>query len=667
MKKNHIMRLLIIAAIVIVSGTIRVDEAIGNTDLIPDQSDQSNSVPIPPALLSIADSQSSANYKTNINPINLEKYVKELIKTPIRIDKTGVKNSGKYWEHAALAHYKINLGACDLHAWVHSSQSLCLEHHGDCQSQDCQKSELICEGSKSCRAGGGVLLKKGFDTLRINKFETYPDRISSVAYIARIESTANFEASTSSMNSCGLIRCKCWMEPGVCCIHPHACTEIYLRDIIIDLDIVNENDMCALRIKNVNFNLDVKTSGLYNFGPLFDKIVNGLFPRFKSRLVDELKNQIASNAKKYMCTLIGAESPDINMTKPYPVIPPGRLTNLKEMPFNVLSYNVMAFPYFIEFSGQNERLNAIVQKLVDLDRKYSLDIIGVNELWTGHDVMANASPFYIEFINQMKVNWPYVSDTTSGEEPLNSGLRIFSKWPIVKSKAITFSNCKDEDCLASKGALFVQVNKTMTKISKKFNLIITHPQAGNIPEIQEIRKKQFQSIKKFVADLLADKLVSTTEPLIFLGDMNMNHFDKENFPGEYEYLLSTLEAELPKITDEKGNDWQNSTYYQDNCPEPWANKKYQYPWTICNNLKNDLSPPDKNEWLDYVLYGVKFQKPIKSRVFTVIEMKQSLSVPWLPGKFAESLTDARKNMKSIKDLSDHHPLLGEMVFNVETR
>ena len=54
-------------------------------------------------------------------------------------------------------------------------------------------------------------------------------------------------------------------------------------------------------------------------------------------------------------------------------------------------------------------------------------------------------------------------------------------------------------------------------------------------------------------------------------------------------------------------------------------------------------------------------------MFTVIEMKQSLSVPWLPGKFAESLTDARKNMKSIKDLSDHHPLLGEMVFNVETR
>jgi len=94
---------------------------------------------------------------------------------------------------------------------------------------------------------------------------------------------------------------------------------------------------------------------------------------------------------------------------------------------------------------------------------------------------------------------------------INNGLLILSKHKILCSEYIMFNACKDADCLASKGAVFIE----LLIGDSVWQLVNTHLQANTGQANEKIRMNQFKQIK----DLL-DKNHYFNIPQLIIGDIN---------------------------------------------------------------------------------------------------------------------------------------------------
>ena len=287
--------------------------------------------------------------------------------------------------------------------------------------------------------------------------------------------------------------------------------------------------------------------------------------------------------------------------------------------FNLLNYNMMSFPYFLEYTGQNQRLNAAIQNIVNYSNsKLPLDFVGHEELWDGNGLLGYNSPFYSQYIEAMKqagFSYHYnVAGATGANTALNSGLAAFSRWPIVESDILYYDGNLDEDCLASKGALYVRVRKPVsndqspTAETMDFNIFVTHPLAGDRLEIQTNQLIQMQQL----ANWIASKKIPASQPVIMMGDMNINRFNRWDFPGLYPRTLQILNADSVPIADEDGNlcppdsfystvndsdanaidnypEYQTPCvqYYKQNCKEAWTDTHFRFPWSCCNYIHNE--------------------------------------------------------------------------------
>ena len=501
--------------------------------------------------------------------------------------------------------------------------------------------------------------------------------------------------------------CSCAFPPGSCLICDtylvNNCT-LTLTDVTfiirIDASLDNCNAIDTLWIGGT----DVSITGSV-IGEILSVIINTLTNTF-GFLTQLIFNFITSfldislPTGNLLCTLAGRSDMLPIPPETFPTILPGPLINdtAGQISFNIVNYNIYSFPYFLFFHGQNERLARIPMKLSQIDFDIGLDVVTINELWTSNfdDVFKKSATYYEPFVNMMLQNWPYYYVSPPTETPngiLNNGLAIFSKHPIIDSGCFFYNECNFEDCLANKGALYVKILKQKYNSSEyiNINIITTHPGAGNIQEIQDVRGVQFTDLANWITNTL--KLPSD-EPLIIDGDMNMNQFNKASFPGptsfassvdnslpisgEYQFLLSVLNATSPEITDDKGNPCvlgSNATsipnnglsYYQNNCLSSWGDSNSQVPWTVCNNLDFEGpvgATPNMNEWLDSILYSNAGLQPLSSNVYTSMIMSEVGIVPsaiWAIDSFA-SKADAEQNVVSLNDLSDHHPLVGKFIF-----
>ena len=284
--------------------------------------------------------------------------------------------------------------------------------------------------------------------------------------------------------------------------------------------------------------------------------------------------------------------------------------------FNLLNYNMMSFPYFLEYTGQNQRLNAAIQNIVNYSNsKLPLDFVGHEELWDGNGLLGYNSPFYGQYIEAMKqagFSYHYnVAGATGANTALNSGLAAFSRWPIVESDILYYNGNLDEDCLASKGALYVRVRKPVSNDNAgtmDFNIFVTHPLAGDRLEIQANQLIQMQQL----ANWIASKKIPASQPVIMMGDMNINRFNRWDFPGLYPKTLQILNADSVPIADEDGNlcppdsfystvndseanaidnypEYQTPCvqYYKQNCKEAWTDTHFRFPWSCCNYIHNE--------------------------------------------------------------------------------
>lgn len=258
----------------------------------------------------------------------------------------------------------------------------------------------------------------------------------------------------------------------------------------------------------------------------------------------------------------------------------------------ILSWNIYMLPnVFFPKIGQLERAEAIAEQL----KNEAYDVIVFQEafekkareiLWEG-----------------LKEQFPFSTGPGDGGFlKLNSGVWILSKLEFTSVATIEFNTCKIADCISKKGAILVE----MSKNGKNFQVIGTHLQAENYPEV---RKEQFQDI--------AEKLLKPYEkenvPQFIVGDLN-------TMPEEAGYcdMLSLLNAE--DCAPRKTKSWLKDL-------GTWGGRE------------NDLFEADANrtpQLLDYIL--IKENGKCSAWIDRTIEVIQQV---W-------------DKTKTRKDLSDHY-------------
>ena len=185
------------------------------------------------------------------------------------------------------------------------------------------------------------------------------------------------------------------------------------------------------------------------------------------------------------------------------------------------TYNIIAFPDYVTVALDLNKLDERISYLInhaDLD----FDVIVFEEAWD-RDVRN-------KIINGLKGKYPYNFDPIPANThnlPLNSGLLVLSKHPISKKFFINYQDYQtltDADRLSNKGALFVSINKG----NKKYNIIATHTQATNTKIAIKLRQEEFSLIRKHIIGNV-NLSISKSDPLILMGDLNTDYYDKIQF------------------------------------------------------------------------------------------------------------------------------------------
>jgi len=258
----------------------------------------------------------------------------------------------------------------------------------------------------------------------------------------------------------------------------------------------------------------------------------------------------------------------------------------------ILTWNIFMVPPIVFKSCQAERADLIA----DYIKMINPDIIVLEEAF-----MKSTRAVIKDKLNDA---FPYQSDITkSGILKTNSGVWIFSKYPINKQDFIIYKKKKGSDIFAKKGATFVEIDVN----NKRLQIIGTHTQS--LIKYKSTRAIQFQQIKSKISD----KYFAESIPQFIIGDLNCNYFDTT----EYQSMLQCLDVHAVSFTGE------------------------EYSW---NGMKNDLAHKFSEhtlETLDYILLR-------KSSDITAEIISTEILKPY---------SDSCYCSKKFNYLSDHNPVV----------
>jgi endonuclease/exonuclease/phosphatase family metal-dependent hydrolase len=147
--------------------------------------------------------------------------------------------------------------------------------------------------------------------------------------------------------------------------------------------------------------------------------------------------------------------------------------------------------------------------------------------------------------------------------PINGGVMIFSKWPILDSDEIEYSLCgqSSSDCLARKGVKYAKINK----LGKNYHFFATHMDAGSDADDWAARHSQVDEINNFIKS----RNIPTWEPVIFGGDLNTRPYGEDGvfqhfedsigfiYPNQTGFYESNFSMDTGRFID---HIWVNSHY-----------------------------------------------------------------------------------------------------------
>lgn len=208
-----------------------------------------------------------------------------------------------------------------------------------------------------------------------------------------------------------------------------------------------------------------------------------------------------------------------------------------------LNWNVFLLPGFVQLvmnTYQEERIPLIA----DFIKEGDYDVAALQEVFT--------ETYYQKLKQRLKDRYPYDTGLPyrTWYKPVNSGLVIFSKYPLTGQKFYPFKRQRHADMFSSKG---VQEVKVKVSEYKSFYMVNTHFQART--EHFEVRKDQLKLLDEQV---LKDKR-SGDQTVVVAGDFNINLYSEE-----YKSLLKsakmrpmTLVGPLLFTTDAKLNTFKD--------------------------------------------------------------------------------------------------------------
>lgn len=185
----------------------------------------------------------------------------------------------------------------------------------------------------------------------------------------------------------------------------------------------------------------------------------------------------------------------------------------------ILSWNIKMLPIFLKkhSHGPMKRARIIPQHII----QDQIDIIVFQEafdFWPRRAIH-----------KRLKDHYPYhIGPANKGIFRTNSGILIYSKFPIRHLGEVDFEDCEGNDCMAKKGALLVEGMHN----GIKFQVLGTHLEAGGPPEIKH---NQYQEIRDLIDQHRQDGV-----PQILCGDFN-THRGRDD--GLYNRMIKTVDAE----------------------------------------------------------------------------------------------------------------------------
>lgn len=179
----------------------------------------------------------------------------------------------------------------------------------------------------------------------------------------------------------------------------------------------------------------------------------------------------------------------------------------------ILLWNVWLLPSIITDGRSKERAGMISKLLNDFD------VVVLNEAFT------NKQAIMKDLVHRYKIRTP-----RTFYKLLDSGLMVFSKYPIENIHFLPFSNLENWDQLSSKGVIKLTVNFGN---SIKLDVYGTHLQAGSREIDHQARLSQVNELNDFIKTHSHFNIY----PIVFCGDLNCGPvLDRtfNHFPNHYD-------------------------------------------------------------------------------------------------------------------------------------
>jgi len=347
-----------------------------------------------------------------------------------------------------------------------------------------------------------------------------------------------------------------------------------------------------------------------------------------------------------------------------------------------------AVPSPIRFTGQRERLSRLPDAIHDACA--DLDVLCILE--------AVDPAFCTDFVGTMRDKHRWVGGitrpalqqrrmlaaaTTTTATPATTapptlmcgGIYIMSRqWPIVEQQSIQFRDACGSDALIAKGAVYAKLQlqqqsiggRSISSISSSsrsssggggmvmlptMHIICTHLQAWTTAETIAVRRRQIAQIAAFIDSLD----IASDQPLLLLGDLNIDMHGSSGTVGELRDALAALQMTMPELDADSPQfsiSNQNSLYGLDSI-ESYTSP--QWPDGCKSHYeRHHQCPCCPNQWVDYCLISARHLQPVQTARSRAIPLYSRQ-----PFRMRVGLLRWRNN---VRDVTDHSLVVTTLSF-----
>lgn len=298
-------------------------------------------------------------------------------------------------------------------------------------------------------------------------------------------------------------------------------------------------------------------------------------------------------------------------------------SNAEEL--RMLAWNVYMLPAPIKFSKQKERT--------------SLQIVALSSVIAENDVLVLTEAFQSRYkkliLKHLSGAYPHhvIQKKQRGFlKFISSGVMILSKYPFKFLGQIYFKDCAIADCLATKGALLIEV---MLPQGQRVQILGTHMQSSNSEKIFAVRRSQVEQSRG-----LLDEFRESGVPQIVAGDLNIDS------QAEVEFAEMILALGLEPLADHMK--WVNTLAEKMDCfgknydgseenldhillrkneSSAALSSEVLYPLRAIYSSKRECDLSDHHPVQSVLLFGSRDPAALKKKTFQSRLMQRDLSLP----------------------------------------